>query len=51
MAEMTNREYLVAMMDRLNEIGADLTAMKEILDRTDRRLENIEDKSTPKEQD
>ena len=51
MAEMTKRENLVAMMDRLNEIGADVKKINDRLDRMDRRLEKMEDSWKEKEQD
>lgn len=42
MAEMTDREFLSAMLGRINEIGADVKAIKDKVDSTDRRMGNLE---------
>ncbi|WP_261302617.1 hypothetical protein [Paenibacillus andongensis] len=46
MAEMTDREFLSAILGRMNEIGADVTAIKDRVDSIDRRLGNVEDRLT-----
>jgi archaellum component FlaC len=46
MGEMTDREFLSAMLERMNEIGADVTAIKDRVDSIDRRLGNVEDRFT-----
>lgn len=43
MAEMTDREFLSAILGRINEIGADVTSMKDRLENMDRRLGRVED--------
>ncbi|OPH56729.1 hypothetical protein BC351_27730 [Paenibacillus ferrarius] len=44
MAEMTDREFLSAMLGRINEIGADVKVIKDRVDSMDRRMGNIEDR-------
>ncbi|MCY9663290.1 hypothetical protein P5G65_13530 [Paenibacillus chondroitinus] len=44
MAEMTDREFLSAMLGRINEIGADVKAIKDRVDSMDRRMGNLEDR-------
>ncbi|MNY68540.1 hypothetical protein D3C86_2063260 [compost metagenome] len=44
MAEMTDREFLSAILGRINEIGADITSMKDRLESIDRRLGRVEDR-------
>ncbi|CAN7279887.1 MULTISPECIES: hypothetical protein [unclassified Paenibacillus] len=44
MAEMTDREFLSAMLGRINEIGADVTAIKDRVESMDRRLGRVEDR-------
>ncbi|WNR43872.1 hypothetical protein [Paenibacillus roseipurpureus] len=44
MAEMTDREFLSAMLGRINEIGADVTAIKDRVENMDRRLSRVEDR-------
>ncbi|NOV00260.1 hypothetical protein [Paenibacillus planticolens] len=44
MAEMTDREFLSAMLGRINEIGADVKAIKDRVDSLDRRMGNLEDR-------
>lgn len=46
MAEMTDREFLSAILGRMNEIGADITAIKDRVDSIDRRLGNVENRLT-----
>ncbi|MGG1514076.1 hypothetical protein ABE504_01585 [Paenibacillus oryzisoli] len=42
MAEMTEREFLSAILGRMNEIGADVTAIRDRVDQIDRRLDRME---------
>ena len=44
MSEMTDREFLSAMLGRINEIGADVKAIKDRVDSMDRRMGNLEDR-------
>ncbi|OAS20507.1 hypothetical protein [Paenibacillus oryzisoli] len=44
MAEMTDREFLSAILGRMNEIGADVTAIKDRVESMDRRLSRVEDR-------
>ncbi|UKS24970.1 hypothetical protein LOZ80_25670 [Paenibacillus sp. HWE-109] len=44
MAEMTDREFLSAMLGRINEIGADVKAIKDRVDSMDRRMGNMEER-------
>jgi chromosome segregation ATPase len=44
MAEMTDREFLSAMLGRINEIGADVKAIKDRVESMDRRMGNLEDR-------
>jgi hypothetical protein len=46
MAEMTDREFLSAMLGRINEIGADVKSIKDRVESMDRRLANVEDRFT-----
>lgn len=39
MAEMTDREFLSAILGRINEIGSDVKAIKDRVESMDRRLE------------
>ncbi|MDR6552216.1 hypothetical protein [Paenibacillus qinlingensis] len=43
MAEMTDREFLSAILGRINEIGAIVTVMNDRLEIMDRRLGRVED--------
>ncbi|MFC5446843.1 hypothetical protein [Paenibacillus aestuarii] len=42
MAEMTDREFLSAILGRMNEIGADMKAIKDRVETIDLRLDSIE---------
>ncbi|NRF96240.1 hypothetical protein HQN89_36335 [Paenibacillus frigoriresistens] len=44
MSEMMDREFLSAMLGRINEIGADVKAIKDRVDSMDRRMGNLEDR-------
>ncbi|MEC0227967.1 hypothetical protein [Paenibacillus alba] len=44
MAEVTDREFLSAMLGRINEIGADVKVIKDRVDSMDRRMGNLEDR-------
>jgi chromosome segregation ATPase len=44
MAEMTDREFLSAILGRINEIGADVKIIKDRVDSMDRRMGNLEDR-------
>jgi uncharacterized coiled-coil protein SlyX len=44
MAETTDREFLRAMLGRINEIGADVKAIKDRVDSMDRSMGNLEDR-------
>lgn len=46
MSEMTDREFLSTILRRMNEIGADVTPIKDRVDSMDRRLGNVEDRLT-----
>jgi chromosome segregation ATPase len=43
-AEMTDREFLSAILGRMNEIGADVSAIKDRVEQIDRRLDRMENR-------
>ncbi|TXK76902.1 hypothetical protein [Paenibacillus sp. N3.4] len=44
MAEMTDRKFLSAIMERLNEIGADVKTVNDHVESIDRRLTRVEER-------
>lgn len=44
MAEMADREFLSAILGRINEIGADVKVIKDRVDSVDRRMGSLEDR-------
>ncbi|GGI46192.1 hypothetical protein GCM10008018_15890 [Paenibacillus marchantiophytorum] len=49
MAELTDREFLSAMLGRINEIGADVKVIRDRLDSMDRRMSNMEERMSSME--